>query len=127
MTLYYACGWVIRPDIDYERLMHLAADSECELVAVPPIQISHQGYAVQTFALRTPTEAHLVEFIQVAGAEMGLTHWYGVTENYFERGQTLILHVLPPEIRDQWLAGMRAYGLHNQEVAQKIEDETSAS
>lgn len=121
MTLYFACGWVIRPDIDYDHLMHLAAESECDLVAVAPIHISQQGYAVMTFAVSTPSEAHLVEFVQVAGAEMGLTHWYGVTQEYFERGKPLYLNILPEEMRDQWLAGMNAYGQHNAEVQRKAQ------
>jgi hypothetical protein len=121
MTPYYfACAWVIRPDIDYEELMHLAAESECELVAIAPISISNQGFAVLTFALKTPSEAHLVEFIQTVGPEMGLTHWYGVNEAYYESGTRLYLQIVSPEIRDTWLAGMNAYGQHNAMTQEKI-------
>jgi hypothetical protein len=118
--LYFACGWVIRPDIDYEELMHLAAESECELVAIAPISISNQGFAVLTFALKTPSEAHLVEFIQTVGPDMGLTHWYGVNEAYYESGTPLHLQIVSPEIRDSWLAGMNAYGQHNATTQQKM-------
>jgi hypothetical protein len=122
MTPYYfACGWVIRPDIDYEELMHLAAESECELVAIAPISISNQGLAVLTFALKTPSEAHLVEFIQIVGPDMGLTHWYGVTEAYYESGTPLYLNIVSPEIRDTWLAGMNAYGQHNDAARRKLD------
>jgi hypothetical protein len=120
--LYFACAWIIRPDTDYDHLMHLAAESECELVGVAPIQISQQGYAVMTFAVRTPSEAHLVEFVQVAGAEMGLTHWYGVPESYYLTGKPLYLNILPPEMRETWLAGMNAYGQHNVEQRRKLEE-----
>ena len=120
-SLYFACGWVIRPNIDYDHLMHLAAESDCELVAIAPIKISEQGYAVMTFAVRTPSEAHLVEFVEVAGAQMGLTHWYSVPEEYFASGQPLYLNILPPDMRDQWLAGMNAYGEHNAQVRDKLE------
>lgn len=120
-SLYFACGWVIRPNTDYDQLMHLAADSECELVAIAPIKISEGGYAVMTFAVRTPSEAHLVEFVGVAGAEMGLTHWYGVPEEYFVSGQPLYLNILPPDMREQWLAGMNAYGEHNAQIRDKLE------
>jgi len=119
MTLYFACGWVIRPDTDYDHLTHLAADVECELVAVAPIYMSNEGYAVMTFAVGVPSEAHLVKLIEAVGEEVGLTHWYSVTEDYFNRGKTLYLNVLPPEMREQWLAGMDAYGKHNAEVKRK--------
>jgi hypothetical protein len=119
--LYFACAWIIRANTDYDRLMHLAAESECDLVAVAPIQISQQGFAVMTFALRTPSEAHLVEFVQVAGAEMGLTHWYGVPESYFATGKPLYLNILPDDMRESWLAGMNAYGQHNEEQRKKLE------
>ncbi len=118
----FACGWVIRPNTDFHELMHDAAECQCELVAVAPIQISQQGYAVLTFALRTTEEAHLVAFIQRVGAESGLTHWYSVPESYFEGGTPLHLQLIEPHMRDQWLAGMNAYGQHNAALRVKLEN-----
>lgn len=118
----FACAWVIRPDTDFHELMHDAAECSCELVAVAPIQISQQGYAALTFALRTTEEAHLVAFIQRVGGNLGLTHWYSVPESYFEQGTPLHLQLVDPAIRDQWLAGMNAYGKHNDTLRAKLEN-----
>jgi hypothetical protein len=96
--------------------MHMAAHAGCELVAVAPITTSQQGYAVMTFAVRTEAEAHLVNFIQSAGAALGMTHWYGVPEDYFTAGKPLYIELLPDDIRSQWLNGLNAYGWHNEEV-----------
>ena len=117
---HFACGWVIHSDIDYDRLMHMAIHSGCELVAVAPISTSEQGFAVMTFAVRTEAEANLVEFIKDAGAEVGMTHWYGVPEAYFDAGKPLYIELLPDDIRVQWLAGMNAYGRHNDAVRAKL-------
>lgn len=121
MTLFhFACAWVIRPDIDYDELMHRAAASECALVALAPISISNQGLAVLTFALQTLSEAHLVDFIQRVGPDIGLTHWYAVPESYFAGGTALYLNIVSPDIRDPWLAGMNAYGHHNAAMQRKL-------
>jgi hypothetical protein len=118
---YFACGWIIRPDTDYEELMHLAAEAECELVAIAPISISNQGFAVLTFAIQAPSEQHLVDFIQKVGPDIGLTHWYGVQQAYYETGTPLYLNIVSEEIRDTWIAGMNAYGRHNDETRRKLE------
>jgi hypothetical protein len=123
-TLYFACGWVIRPDTDYFRLRQFAAESRCDLAAVPPIYVSQQGYAVMTFAVRTPSEAWLVEFIKKAGVGMGLTHWYGVPEDYYARGSPFNLIELAPDVLATWRAGMQAYGKHNEDVRKKLEGKT---
>jgi hypothetical protein len=120
--LHFACAWVIHPDTDFEQLMVFAAESECELVAIAPISISNQGLAVLTFALKTPSEQHLVEFIQKVGADMGLTHWYGVPEEYFAGGTPLYLNIISDEMRDAWLAGMNAYGQHNDALRRKLDE-----
>jgi hypothetical protein len=120
---HFACGWVIRPDTDYEHLTHMAAESECELVAIAPISISNQGLAVLTFAVQTESEQQLVHFIQKVGADIGLTHWYGVPEDYYARGTPLYLNLVNAEMREAWVAGMNVYGQHNEEVRQKLSDE----
>ncbi len=118
--LYFACGWVIRPDIDYDALMHTAGECGCELVAVAPINMTQQGLAVMTFAVRTAEEANLVNFIRQYEPEMGLTHWYGVPESYYEQGSPLYVGLIPEDIRTQWLAGLNAYGKHNDEQRKKL-------
>jgi len=120
--LYFACAWVIRPDTDFDQLMHLAAESDCELVAVAPISISNQGFAVLAFALKTLSEQNLVDFIQKVGPDMGLTHWYGVPESYYESGTPLYLNIVSDAMRAAWLAGMNAYGQHNEEVRRKLDE-----
>ncbi|MBC8099166.1 MAG: hypothetical protein H7Y11_06965 [Armatimonadetes bacterium] len=114
--LYFACGWVIRPDADYYQLRQWADDCEIELVAITPIYKSEAGYMVQTFAVQTPSEAALVAFIQLAGVGLGLTHWYGVDQAYYERGTHFDLQRVLPYFRESWLAGMQAYGQHNQAI-----------
>ncbi|MEO8610509.1 MAG: hypothetical protein ABI690_21610 [Chloroflexota bacterium] len=118
--LYFACAWMIRPNIDYEELMHLAGEADCELVAIAPISISNQGFAVLTFALQAPSEQNLVDFIQKVGTEMGLTHWYGVQETYYASGTPLYLNIVSEEMRKAWVAGMNAYGQHNDALHKKL-------
>jgi hypothetical protein len=69
-----------------------------------------------------PSEAWLVEFIKKAGTEMGLTHWYGVPEEYYQRGQPFDISQLPPSTREIWLAGMQKYGEHNEAVKNGTKD-----
>lgn len=118
--LHFACGWVIRPDTDYDALMTKAAECDCELVAVAPINMTQQGLAVMTFAIRTLEEAHLVNFIRQYPPEMGLTHWYGVPDSYWEKGTPLYVELIPEDIREQWLAGLNAYGQHNDQQRKKL-------
>lgn len=114
--LYFACGWVIRPDVDYVKLRQYADDAEADLVAINPIHTSEQGYAVMTFAVRVLDEPALVRFIETAGVDMGLTHWYGVTAEYWRQGYKFDTEIMTPYFRDKWLAGMQAYGHYNQRV-----------
>ena len=118
--LCFACGWVIRRNIDYDALMHTAGECGCELVAVAPISMTQQGLAVMTFAIRTAEEANLVNFIRQYEPEMGLTHWYSVPQSYFEQGSPLYVELIPKDIREQWLAGLNAYGRHNDEQRKKL-------
>lgn len=111
--LYFACGWIIRPDVDYFQLRQYADQAKVELVIINPMYRSEEGFMVQTFAVQTPSESELVEFIKTAGADMGLTHWYGVPKEYYERGTRFDLRSVLPYFRDQWLAGMQTYGQHN--------------
>jgi hypothetical protein len=114
--LYFACGWIIRPDVDYLQLRQYADEAKVELVIINPMYRSDDGYMVQTFAVQTPSEHELVEFIKTAGAEMGLTHWYGVPQEYYATGTRFDLRSVLPYFRDQWLAGMQTYGQHNATV-----------
>lgn len=120
MSLYFACGWVIRPNIDYYQLRQYADDAQVELVIINPIFRSEEGYMVQTFAVRTATEADLVKFIETAGAEMGLTHWYGVPQDYYESGTHFDLRAVLPYFLDQWLNGMNVYGAHNDSLRESL-------
>lgn len=125
--LYFACGWVIRPQVDYGHLRALADQIGIELVSINPIYSSQEGYMVQTFAVQTRDEAELVAFIQTAGAEFGLTHWYGVSKDYYERGTRFDLALILPYFRDQWLAGMNAYGQHNEQLRQTRDSQPPGS
>ncbi|MCU0499244.1 MAG: hypothetical protein MUF87_17970 [Anaerolineae bacterium] len=125
--LYFACGWVIRPNADYDRLRTLADQIGIELVVINPIYSSQDGYMVQTFAVQTRDEAELVAFIQTAGVELGLTHWYGVPKAYYERGTRFDLALVLPYFRDQWLAGMKVYGEHNEQLRQTRDSQPPGS
>jgi hypothetical protein len=114
--LHFACGWVIRPNVDYARLAQMAREAQCTLAAIAPLFKSKEGYMVMTFAVRVPSEAELVAFIKAAGVEYGLTHWYGVPQEYYERGQPFDPAHIPPHVYEMWLAGMQQYGEYNDEV-----------
>jgi hypothetical protein len=118
--LYFACGWIIRPNVDYDLMRHYAEHAPAELVAINPIYRSEQGYMVQTFAVRVPSEEALVSFIEKAGEQFGLTHWYGVTVDYFERGTQFNLQRVLPYFREQWLSGMQTYGEYNQKLSDTL-------
>jgi hypothetical protein len=123
--LYFACGWIIRPDVDYDLMRQYAEEAPAELVAINPIYRSQQGYMVQTFAVRVPSEEALVKFIEKAGETFGLTHWYGVTEDYFERGTHFDLQRVLPYFREQWLSGMQTYGEYNRNVSDSLKTSNS--
>lgn len=118
--MYFACGWVIRPDVDYAKLRDMAVAADCELAAVSPLYTSQEGYVVMTFAVRVASEGLLVDFIKEAGAAYGLTHWYGVPQEYYEGGQTFDVAQMPPRILELWLAAMQKYGQHNEAIRRSL-------
>jgi hypothetical protein len=124
MTLHFACGWVIRPNVDYNSLARMAAEAKCDLAAISPLFKSKDGYMVMTFAVRVPSEAELVEFVKKVGVEYGMTHWYGVPKEYYEGGQTFDLAQMPHHVLETWLAGMQKYGEYNEQVANTLRPST---
>ena len=125
MKLHFACGWVIRPNVDYGQLVKMATEEGCQLVAIAPLYKSSEGYMVMTFAVRVEAEAQLVTFIKKAGVEYGLTHWYGVPEDYYVGGQVFDVEQMPAHVRETWLAGMQKYGEYNDEVRRQLAEKTS--
>jgi hypothetical protein len=124
MTLYFACGWVIRPNVDYNPLAQMAAEAKCELAAISPLFKSKEGYMVMTFAVRMPSEAELVEFVKKVGVEYGMTHWYGVPQDYYASGQVFDLAQMPHHVLETWLAGMQKYGEYNEEIKSQLAKDT---
>jgi hypothetical protein len=120
MTLHFSCGWVIRPNVDYNQIAQMAAEAKCELAAIAPLFKSKDGYMVMTFAVRVPSEAELVEFIKKAGVEYGMTHWYGVQADYYAGGQIFDLTQMPPHVLETWLAGMQKYGEYNEQIKAQL-------
>lgn len=120
--LYFACGWVIQPNINYTQLKSYAEQAECKLRLISPLYTNEQGLTVLTFAVKVEDEPQLVQFIQTAGAEMGLTHWYGVPQDYYESGKPFNIDLEPMEVRVQWLKVMNAYGEQNEKVKQTLEN-----
>ncbi len=114
--LIYVCAWTIRPDVDFTWLTHEAAEAGCQLVAIPPIRISPQKFAVLTFAVQTPSEESLMTFIQSAGASIGMTEWHSSTVAIFEMGTALYLQLAPDELRQGLIDGLRAYGQYNEQL-----------
>jgi hypothetical protein len=121
MTLHFACGWVIRPNVDYAQLGQMAAEAGCELAAIAPLYKSQEGYMVMTFAAQVASEAQLVAFIKQAGVAYGLTHWYGVQQDYYDSGQIFDVAQMPPHVLETWMAGMQKYGEYNDTIRQQLE------
>jgi hypothetical protein len=124
-TLYFACGWAIRPHMDYDRLDDFVDQFGIELAAVPPLDRSEQGYVYMTLAACVPDEPTMVEFIKLVGIEFGMTHWYRVPQEYYERGNPLRISMLPPDVRESWTESMNTYGEYNASLtAQYAEEDT---
>jgi hypothetical protein len=121
-ALYFACEWVIRPAVNYVRLVGLAHEMGCQLAILQANIVTPDKRVLIRFALLTPDEATYNEFVAKVGAAIGLDDWKPISAEDFQRAQPLDLHLLDSEIITRWIDGMHAYGLHNQSLAHNNND-----
>lgn len=122
--LYFTCDWIIRPAVNYVRLVDVARDLGCELALVKAHIVTPDKLVLTCFVLRASSQAAFDEFVEKVGQSVGLTDWLATTADDFGRAQVLDLQLLDAAFIAKWMDGMHAYGIHNQHVQQ--EQDTSS-
>ena len=121
--LYFTCDWLIRPAVNYVRLVGVARELGCELAIAAANIVTPEKFVLVRFALHVPSQAVFDEFVSKVGEPTGLTDWQPVSAGDFEQAQTLDLHLLDTEFITKWMDGMHAYGLHNQQLLEQQQGE----
>jgi hypothetical protein len=117
--LYFSCDWVIRPAVNYVRLLGLAHELGCALAVAQANVVTPDKFVLMRYALRAPSQQALDEFAAKVGKTVGLSDWQPADAEYFEHAQPLDLHLLDAEFLSRWMDAMHAYGLHNQQLARQ--------
>jgi len=112
--LYFACDWIIRPSVNYVRLVDVARELGCVLALAQANVVTADKFVLMRFALRAPSQAAFEAFVEKVGQPLGLNEWQPAAADYFEAAQPLDLHLLDAEFLTRWMEAMHAYGLHNQ-------------
>jgi hypothetical protein len=115
-ALYFACEWVIRPAVNYVRLVGLAREMGCELAIAQANIVTPDKRVLIRFALATPDESTYTEFVTRVATTLGLDDWQPISAEAFQQAQTLDLQLLDTDVLTKWMDGMHAYGLHNQSL-----------
>lgn len=121
--LYFSCMWIIRPAVNYVRLVGVARELGCELALAEAYIVTPERLVMTRFALHALSQSSFDQFIEKAGNSIGLTDWQPITAEDFQVAQPLDLHLLEPDFIGKWMDGMHAYGLHNQALLNESEDE----
>ena len=111
--LYFTCEWIIRPAINYVRLVSVARETGCELAIAEANVVTSEKLVLMRFALRAASQDAFADFVEKAGDSTGLTGWQPSAADTFARAQVLDLSLLDTDLITRWMEGMHAYGLHN--------------
>lgn len=114
--LYFTCEWIIRPSVNYVRLVGIARELGCSLAIAEAYIVTPQRTVMTRFALHAPSQASFDQFIDKVGNSLGLNDWRPISAEDFQHTQPLDLHLLDSEFIMKWMDGMHAYGLHNQSL-----------
>jgi hypothetical protein len=109
--LYFTCDWIIRPAVNYVRLVGIARELGCELAIAQANTVTLERFVMMLFALRAPSQAAFGEFISKVGQVMD--QWQISDTHTFEHAQPFDLHLLDADFLTRWMEAMHAYGLHN--------------
>ena len=122
--LYFTCGWVIRPAVNYVRLVGIARELGCALAIAEAYAVTPERMVITRFALHAPTQASFDQFIDKVGGSIGLNDWQPTTAETFIKAQPLDLHLLDSDFIVKWIDGMHTYGLHNQALLDEGEEQS---
>lgn len=109
--LYFTCDWVIRPAVNYVRLVEIAREFGCELAIAQANVVTPERLVMMRFALHAPSEAALTHFLARVAPVMD--RWQTSDAHIFAHAQPFDLHLLDADFLAQWMDAMHAYGLHN--------------
>jgi hypothetical protein len=84
---YYACDWIVRPDAPYGHFATTALDLGCELIQVKPERADDNGCYYLHLVINVPDDSVLSEYMERIGNAWGLTTWYIVGPDHYERGR----------------------------------------
>ena len=111
--LYFTCEWIIRPAVNYVRLVGIARETGCELAIAEANIVTAEKLVLIRFALRAASQTAFAEFAAKVDDFTGLTDWQPADADTYGRAQILDLALLDTEFIARWMDGMHAYGLHN--------------
>jgi hypothetical protein len=114
--LYFTGDWMIRPSVNYARLVEIAYECGCALAIAQANIVTPDKFVWMRFALHAPTQDAFNNFAAKVGQAVGLDRWQTTTAESFERAQPFDLHLLDADFLTRWMEAMHAYGLHNAEL-----------
>jgi hypothetical protein len=115
---YYGCDWLVWPGADYNLMMHTAQALGSRLVQIE-VKMSEAGCIYYVLALDVPDEGVLGAYIEQAGQFLGMTEWYPIPVECYQRGELFLdldeLAAEAPAILEGVIARLDADGYHNQQ------------
>ena len=84
---FYACDWIVRPGAPYGHFATTALELGCELVQIKPERIDDNGCFYAHLVINVPDDSVLSDYMERIGNVWGLTTWYMVGANHYQRGK----------------------------------------
>jgi hypothetical protein len=111
--LYLRCDWLIRPGVNYVRLVGIAQECGCHLALIEANAVTADKFVLMRFALHAPTQPAFDEFAARVADAIGLNDWQPMAAEEFATAQILDFRSLDTQFLTQWMDAMHAYGLYN--------------
>jgi hypothetical protein len=118
--LYFTSDWIIRPAVNYVRLVGIARELGCELAIAQANIVTPERLVMMRFALRAPSQAVFNVFFRKVSEVMD--DWQPSDMQTFELAQPFDLHLLEADFLTRWMDAMHAYGLHNAALLKQQQD-----
>jgi len=83
---YFACDWIVRAGAPYGQFAITAAELGCELHQITPEHVTEDGCIYLHFVLNVADDSILSEYMDRIGTAWGLTTWYIVDADHYQRG-----------------------------------------
>ncbi len=126
MYYYFTCEWIINTCFWFGKLIRIAEQLQCDLVAIGNVIENEDGYFIYSLAVRVTSVDLIEDFIEKTRSEMGITEWRTVSEEYYKQGDRLARKLEDTDSFSQssWFSEMLAYGRLNEVRQDRHDNET---